>query len=78
VYSYGCDTQFPVVSAQRMGYRVVVWANYEKKEKGQAHDWEKWLSFRSGKKADEKADKDCREWRRAVAKRIEEARKAKR
>ena len=114
VAAYGCLLQWPVVVAGKAGWRVVVWADYEKtgkdapqahppraekienrkegegipagegpdrgpegpaeKEKARAaqgHDWEKWLSFRAGKNADKKADEDCREWRRALAKKIE-------
>ena len=74
----GCMKQYPVVMAGSTGYRLEVWADYIEKEKGQAHDWEKWLSFRSGKKASEKADKDCREWIRELFKRIEKARAERR
>jgi len=71
VVAYGCILQSPITVGGSTGWRVVVWADYITKEPGQAHDWEKWLSFREGKKGDEKAAKDCREWRRALQKRIE-------
>jgi len=71
VVACGCVLQSPVVVGGRTGWRVVVWADYAKKESGQAHDWEKWLSFRDGKNGDAKADEDCREWRRALDKRRE-------
>lgn len=70
VVAYGCHSSYPVVVGREAGYRVTVWADYIEKEKGQAHDWERWLSFRAGKKSDKKADEDCREWRRALAKKI--------
>lgn len=79
VVDCGCTIQSPVMMHGQTGWRVVVWADYSKKEKGQAHDWEQWLSFRAGKPGDKKANKkasgkahqDCQEWTAALVERVE-------
>jgi len=85
VVDCGCVIQSPVVMQGQTGWRVVVWADYASKEKGQAHDWEQWLSFRAGKPGDKKANKkasgkahqDCQEWTAALVERVEALRNRK-
>ena len=74
IVKYGCIMRDAVYAGER-GWHVTIWADYSSRPENSTakHDWVKWYSFRSGKKGDEAADKDCRDWRREMRKRISEA-----
>lgn len=60
---HGCQIT-TVIYLGEPGWHVTVWADYEAKPEGSKHDWHKWYSFRKGKNGDDKAWKDCKEWRK--------------